>query len=76
MRSHQTSQSVSSSAPVPGKNNADISAFHYVGYFIIAIPIITLLSIIGYKKYKIAVHRHRIAKLERLWHIHIDEKTR
>jgi hypothetical protein len=75
MRSHQISQSVSPSAPVHNKTQPEVSAYHYAGYFIVAIPIIVLLSIIGHKKYKITVHRNRIAKLERLWHINIDEKT-
>ncbi|OKH35946.1 hypothetical protein NIES2101_37325 [Calothrix sp. HK-06] len=74
MRSQQISQSVSPSVPVPAKSNSE-SICNYAGYFVIAIPVVVLLSIIGYKKYKITTHRNRIAKLERLWHINIDEKT-
>lgn len=74
MRSHEISQSVNPSAPVQGKSQSD-SICNYAGYFVIALPVVILLSIIGYKKYKITAHRNRIAKLERLWHINIDEKT-
>ncbi len=74
MRSHQISQSVNPSAPVQGKINSE-SICNYAGYLVIALPIVVFLSIMGYKKYKITTHRNRIAKLERLWHINIDEKT-
>lgn len=74
MRSQQISQSVSPSAPVPVKSHSE-SICNYAGYLVIALPVIVLLSIIGYKKYKITTYRNRIAKLERLWHINIDEKT-
>jgi hypothetical protein len=46
------------------------------GYFVISIPIILFVSIFGYKKYRKTVYRRRVAKLERLWHIDVDEKTR
>ncbi|BAZ09850.1 hypothetical protein NIES4071_16630 [Calothrix sp. NIES-4071] len=74
MRSHQISQSVNPSAPVQVKSHSE-SISNYAGYLVIAIPVIVLLSIVGYKKYKITTHRNRIAFLERLWHINIDEKT-
>jgi hypothetical protein len=56
----------------PGVSNMN----HIAGYFVISIPIILLFSILGYRKYKKTVYRRRVAKLERLWHVDVDEKTR
>ncbi|AFY99805.1 hypothetical protein [Calothrix sp. PCC 6303] len=52
------------------------SVNNIAGYFIISIPIILFFSILGYKKYRKTVYRHRVEKLEKLWHIDIDEKSR
>jgi uncharacterized membrane protein len=52
------------------------SVNNMIGYFVISIPIILFFSIIGYKKYRQTVYRRQVAKLERLWQIDVDEKTR
>ncbi len=53
----------------------EISNQNIAGYLVLGIPIVLLMSIIGYKKYRIIALRRRIEKLERLWHMDVDEKT-
>lgn len=69
------SQSVNPSVQVNSYTPTGVSAHQITGYFVVAIPIIMLLSIIGYKKYRITARRRRIAMLERLWLIDINKKT-
>jgi hypothetical protein len=75
MRGSSANQPVNQSAQVNSRVEPKISTHNIAGYFVLSIPIVLLLSIIGYKKYRIVTLRRRIQKLERLWHIDIDKKT-
>ncbi|BAZ37395.1 hypothetical protein NIES4101_33160 [Calothrix sp. NIES-4101] len=75
MRGNSAEQPGKQSIEVNSREIPEVSAHSIAGYFIVGIPIVLLLSIIGYKQYRILARRRRIEKLERLWHIDIDEKT-
>jgi hypothetical protein len=75
MRGSSADRPVNQSTEVNSRATSEVSAYNIAGYFILSIPIVLLISIIGYKKYRIVARRRRIQKLERLWHIDIDEKT-
>ena len=74
--SQPPSQPVNPSVQVNSHNQHGVSAHQITGYFVVAIPVIMLLSIIGYKKYRITVRRRRLAMLERLWLIDVNKRTR
>jgi hypothetical protein len=73
-----TNQPANHTVQVDAKNQQPVisNVNHIAGYFVISIPILLFFSIIGYKKYRKTVYRRRVAKLERLWRIDVDEKTR
>ncbi|PAX51408.1 hypothetical protein [Brunnivagina elsteri] len=75
MRGSSANQPVNQSVQVNSRVEPEISTHNIAGYFVLGIPIVLLISIIGYKKYRIVTLRRRIEKLERLWHIDIDKKT-
>lgn len=58
------SQSVNPSVQVNSHTQPGLSGHQITGYFVVAIPIIMLLSVIGYKRYRITARRRRIAMLE------------
>ncbi len=75
MRGSSADQPVNQSTQVNSRVTPEVSVSNIAGYLVLSIPIVLFLSIIGYKKYRIVARRRRIEKLERLWHIDIDEKT-
>jgi hypothetical protein len=75
MRGSSANQSANQSTEVNSRAISEVSVYNIAGYSILSISIVLLISIIGYKKYRIVAHRRRIEKLERLWHIDIDKKT-
>lgn len=46
-----------------------------LGYVAVALPIIFVLSVVGYRQYRTHVLRQQIAKLERIWRLSPQEKT-
>jgi hypothetical protein len=75
MRGSSVNQPVNQLTQVNSRVTPEISTHNIAGYFVLGIPIVLLMSIIGYKKYRIIALRRRIEKLERLWHIDVDKKT-
>lgn len=47
-----------------------------LGYVAVALPIVLVVSAIGYRKYRTHVLRKQIAKLERIWRLSPQGKTR
>jgi hypothetical protein len=75
MQGSSTPKEVNQTVQVNSATQSQVPSNHIASYFVIAIPILILLGILGHKKYRVTVRRRRIAKLERLWKIDIDEKT-
>ncbi|MEA5569793.1 hypothetical protein [Calothrix sp. UHCC 0171] len=75
MRGNSAEQPVNQSIEVNSREIPKVSTHSIAGYLIVGIPMVLLISVIGYKQYRILARRRRIEKLERLWHIDIDEKT-
>jgi hypothetical protein len=74
MRGSSVNQSINHPTEGNSRVTPEISNHHIAGYLVLSIPIVLLMSIIGYKKYRIITLRRRIEKLERLWHMDVDEK--
>lgn len=45
-----------------------------LGYIAVALPIIFVLSVIGYRQYRSHLLRQQIAKLERMWRLSSQSK--
>jgi len=45
-----------------------------LGYVAVALPIIFVLSVIGYRQYRTHLLRQQIAKLERMWRLSSQSK--
>lgn len=58
----------------PRKQN-DIATNPVTASIIIALPLIVLVTITGYRKYKALILRQQIANLERMWRLKAQKKT-
>ncbi|MGB5899887.1 MAG: hypothetical protein WBG66_16970 [Geitlerinemataceae cyanobacterium] len=45
-----------------------------LGYVAVALPIVLVLSVIGYRRYRTHVFKQQIAKLERMWRLSPQSK--
>ncbi|AKG22332.1 hypothetical protein [Calothrix sp. 336/3] len=68
----QTSQIVEVNAR---SHNTDLSLYSVIGYSILSLPILLLLGIATYKKYRVVTLRKQIAMLERIWMMDIKKNT-
>ncbi|MBW4560524.1 MAG: hypothetical protein KME32_05075 [Mojavia pulchra JT2-VF2] len=73
MRSNTTNQIATNSATVGFTSQENTSFDTVIGLSTIIISIILIISILGYKKYRIAVLHQEIASLEKLWHLDIKK---
>lgn len=68
LKSYRYSQTIPSS---PDQDN--LSSYHQIntvlGYIAVALPIVLILSVVGYRQYRIQVLKQQIAKLERMWRL-------
>jgi cell division protein FtsL len=74
MQGHSTEQPSSNALNVNSKTHTDINVNILIGFSIIT-PIILLVGFITYKKYRAAVLRKQIAKLEKIWHLDIRKRA-
>ena len=74
MQGHSTEQPSSNTLNVNSKTHTDINVNIFIGFSIIT-PIILLVGFITYKKYRAAVLRKQIAKLEKIWHLDIRKRA-
>ncbi|WP_339376859.1 hypothetical protein [Nostoc sp. 106C] len=58
----------------PSKQN-DVATDTLIACTIISVPIILVLTIIGYRKFKVKILRKRIAHLEKMWRLNTPKKT-
>lgn len=74
MNSDRPLETVSSTAvPQPEPPNQAINTA--LGYVAVALPIVVLVSAIGYRKYRHHMFKQQIAKLERIWRLSPQGKT-
>ncbi|BAY64192.1 hypothetical protein NIES22_42870 [Calothrix brevissima NIES-22] len=59
---------------LPSKQN-DVATNQVTGSLILLLPIITLLTITGYRKYKARSLNRQVAYLERMWRLTSPKKT-
>jgi|GEM_PF-6085133 hypothetical protein len=64
------------SANVQVNYTKSIVNYNTLGYCIIALPIIVLISIIAHKKYRVIRHQRRIAFLEKMWLLDMRSRKR
>ncbi|NJM70871.1 MAG: hypothetical protein HC862_11935 [Scytonema sp. RU_4_4] len=57
------------------KGSADVHTNNLIGLSIISFPIVLLLGIITYKKYRTAVFRRQVATLEKIWLMNVQNNT-
>ena len=67
----QTTQPVTTHS----KGSTDAYTNNLIGFSIISFPLVLILSIITYKKYRVAVFRRQIANLEKIWLIDVKNNT-
>jgi uncharacterized protein (DUF983 family) len=53
----------------------DIATHPLTASIIIALPLILLVTITGYRKYKALILRQQIANLERMWRLKAQKET-
>ncbi|OUL25004.1 hypothetical protein BV372_28345 [Nostoc sp. T09] len=58
----------------PSRQN-DVATDTLTASIIISVPIILVLTIIGYRKFKARIFHERIAHLEKMWRLKAPEKT-
>jgi hypothetical protein len=75
MQGKQPSQPTNTSAEGHSHSPSHVFGQNNIGYIVVAFPIILLLGIISYKKYRIAVRRQQIAILEKIWFMDVNKKT-
>lgn len=68
-------QPTSHSVNTHSKGSTDAYANNFIGFSIICFPIVLLLGIITYKKYRAAVFRKQIAILEKIWLMDVKNNT-
>ncbi len=75
MQGKQPSQPTNTSVEGQSHSQSHVFSQNSVGYIVVALPIILLVGIIFYKKYRIAVRRQQIAILEKIWLMNVNKKT-
>jgi hypothetical protein len=58
----------------PSQQN-NVATDTLTGCIIISLPIILVLIVTGYRKYKAQVRRRRIAHIEKMWRLSPEKKT-
>lgn len=72
---HYLSTQPTTHANTHSKGSTDAHTNNLIGFSIISFPIVLLLGIITYKKYRVAVFRRQVANLEKLWVIDVKNNT-
>lgn len=76
MRSQPTNQQKTNSVEVQSQEQINVLNDPRVGLsFVAVIPILALLSVLGYQKYRRFVKRQQVALLERIWLLDVNKKT-
>ena len=76
MQSDSNIQTGKNLVEVKSQPQANVEKYNALAYSIIAFPVVLLLAILAYKRYRIIIRKKRIATLERIWLINIDRKIR
>lgn len=75
MPHYLTNQPTSQSVNTHSKASTDAHTNNLIGFSIISFPIVLLLGIITYKKYRVAVFRRQVASLEKIWFLDVKNNT-
>ena len=75
MPHYSSSQPTTHSVNIHSKGSTDAHTNNLIGFSIISFPVVLLLGIITYKKYRVAVFRRQVANLEKLWLINVKNNT-
>ncbi|MBR8838948.1 MAG: hypothetical protein DSM106950_34335 [Stigonema ocellatum SAG 48.90 = DSM 106950] len=75
MQYYFSNQPANNSAHVNSNSHADTDTSTLIGFSILSFPIVLLLGVITYKKYRAAVLRRQIATLEKIWLIKLKNNT-
>jgi hypothetical protein len=75
MPHYLSSQPTTHSVNIHSKGSTDAHTNNLIGFSIISFPVVLLLGIITYKKYRVAVFRRQVANLEKLWLINVKNNT-
>ncbi|GAB1540361.1 hypothetical protein NUACC21_30300 [Scytonema sp. NUACC21] len=75
MPQHISTQSTTNSVNPYYKGAADAYTLNLIGFFIISLPVVLLLGMTTYKRYRTVVLRRRIAFLEKMWLIDTKNNT-
>ncbi|MBW4502213.1 MAG: hypothetical protein KME57_22250 [Scytonema hyalinum WJT4-NPBG1] len=75
MPHYLSSQPTTQSVNIHSKGSTDAHTNNLIGFSIISFPVVLLLGIITYKKYRVAVFRRQVANLEKLWLINVKNNT-
>lgn len=66
---------ITAQAQVHSSKQSDIATNPVTASIIITLPLIVLVTITGYRKYKAQILRQQIANLERMWRLKAQKKT-
>jgi hypothetical protein len=64
------------STPVRDNTQPNHAINTALGYVAVALPIIFVLSVVGYRQYRTHIFKQQIAKLERIWRLSPQGKIR
>lgn len=77
MRSQPTNENKINSVEVqPQEPYHVITSTRTIASLIAALPIIVMLGVLAYQKYRAFVKRKQVALLERIWLLDVNNKTR
>lgn len=75
MNSDRPSQTLSSTSVPTHPSHPNQAVNTALGYVAVALPLLLIVSALGYRKYRTHVVRQQIAKLERIWRLSPQRKT-
>ncbi|MGD1875358.1 MAG: hypothetical protein ACFB02_20170 [Mastigocoleus sp.] len=76
MQTTPNNQTAKNTIEVKPQSPANIEQYNRITYSIVTFPIVLLLAVLAYKRYRVIVHKRRIAMLERIWLLNINRKIR
>ena len=75
MQNYFHTQPANNSTSTNANSHGDVQTYMSIGFSVISFPILLLLGVIAYKKYRTAVLRQQIVKLEKIWLINVKNNT-
>jgi|GEM_PF-1437709 len=75
MQNYFHTQTANNSTSTNANSHGDIQTYTLIGFSVISFPILLLLGVIAYKKYRAAVLRQQIVTLEKIWLLSVKNNT-